>query len=114
MDHEHFFLVRNDSIILKIVIKARVLVKTSALSLSADPSMFRFPSALTPNFRQMKTHKYRPVFEPPTETSLGRSLAAQFQKIKDSFKNIYLKEEHVTVMKINCPVKTVQSEKHAL
>ena len=62
----------------------------------------------------MKTHKHCLVFEAPTETPLGRSLAVQFQKIKDSFKNIYLKEEHVTVMKRNCAVKTVQSKKHAL
>ena len=63
-----------------------MLVETSATSFSADPSIFRFLSALISKRGKMKTHKYRTVFEPPTETPLGRSFSAQFQTIKDSFK----------------------------
>ena len=63
---------------------SHILVKTRAMSLSADPSMFRFLSALTSGRRHLKIIRGALVFEPPTVTPSGRSRPAQFQKIKDS------------------------------
>ena len=95
----------------------------SALSLSADPSMFRFLSILTSERRQLKIVRGALVFEPPTVTPSGRSRPAQFQKIKDSSKikyflkrRTYCCEERIITVEIfhgeantlwiDCAVKT--------